>query len=129
VEAARGMVAGMTAVPEVGKTYHGKVVKIMPGLGVFVQFMPGRDGLVHISQLDHKRVNRIEDVVKEGDEIDVKVMELDSQGRVNLSRKALLPLPEGMTESFNDYPRGGGGGPRRGGGDRDRGGRGGGFRR
>jgi polyribonucleotide nucleotidyltransferase len=128
VEAARGMVAGMTAVPEIGKTYHGKVVKIMPGLGAFVQFMPGRDGLVHISQLDHKRVNRIEDVVKEGDEIDVKVMDLDSQGLVNLSRKALLPLPEGMTESFNDYPRGGGGGPRRSGGG-DRGGRGGGFRR
>lgn len=127
VEAARGMIAGMTAVPEVGKTYRGKVVKIMPNLGAFVQFMPGRDGLVHISQLDHKRVNRIEDVVKEGEEIEVKVLELDSQGRVNLSRKALLPLPEGMTESFNDYPRGGSG-PRRGGGDRDRGGRGG-YRR
>lgn len=122
VEAARGMVAGMTAVPEIGKAYKSRVVKIMPGLGCFVQFMPGKDGLVHISQLDHKRVERVEDVVKEGDEFEVKVTGIDSQGRVNLSRKALLPLPEGMTESFNDYARPAGrGGP-------DRGGRGGSFR-
>jgi len=118
VDAARGMVEGMTAVPEIGKTYKSRVVKIMPGLGCFVQFMPGKDGLVHISQLDHKRVAQVEDVVKEGDEFDVKVTGIDSQGRVNLSRKALLPLPEGMTESFNDYarPAGRGGsdrGPRR----------------
>ncbi len=115
VEAAKAMVSGMTAVPEVGKTYKSRVVKIMPGLGCFVQFMPGKDGLVHISQLDHKRVERVEDVVKEGDEFEVKVTGIDSQGRVNLSRKALLPLPEGMTESFNDYARPAG----RGGGDRD----------
>jgi polyribonucleotide nucleotidyltransferase len=118
VEAAKSMVEGMTAVPEVGKVYKARAVKIMPNLGVFVQFMPGKEGLVHISQLEHKRVERVEDVVKEGDEFEVKVTGIDSQGRVNLSRKVLMPLPEGMTESFNDYarpaPRGGDrGGPRR----------------
>src|SRR6185503_8105055 len=87
VEAAKQIIEGMTAVPEVGKVYHARAVKIMPKLGVFVQFMPGREGLVHISQLEHRRVERVEDVVKEGDEFDVKVLELDSQGRVNLSRK------------------------------------------
>ncbi len=95
VSAAKEIVEGMTAVPEVGKTYKAKAVKVMPNLGVFVQFMPGKEGLVHISQLEHRRVERVEDVVKEGDQFDVKVMEIDSQGRVNLSRKALLPLPEG----------------------------------
>ncbi|MCG3203669.1 MAG: Polyribonucleotide nucleotidyltransferase [Elusimicrobia bacterium] len=121
VEAAKEMVAGMTAVPEIGKVYKSRVVKIMPNLGAFVQFMPGKDGLVHISQLDHKRVERVEDVVKEGDEFEVKVIDIDSQGRVNLSRKALLPLPEGMTESYSNYSRPSG--PRhntgRGGGGRD----------
>jgi polyribonucleotide nucleotidyltransferase len=97
VEAAKGMVEGMSVVPEVGKVYKAKAVKVMPNLGVFVQFMPGREGLVHISQLEHRRVERVEDVVKVGDEFEVKVMELDSQGRVNLSRKALLPVPEGVT--------------------------------
>jgi polyribonucleotide nucleotidyltransferase len=114
VEAARQYVEGMAAVPEVGKTYKGKVVKVMPNLGAFVEFMPGRDGLVHISQLAWKRVERVEDEVKEGDEIEVKVMELDSQGRVNLSRKALLPVPEGYDASKEaPYRR-----PERSGGDR-----------
>jgi polyribonucleotide nucleotidyltransferase len=114
VEAAKQYVEGMAAVPEVGKTYKGKVVKVMPNLGAFVEFMPGRDGLVHISQLAWKRVERVEDEVKEGDEIEVKVMELDSQGRVNLSRKALLPVPEGYDASKEaPYRR-----PERSGGDR-----------
>jgi polyribonucleotide nucleotidyltransferase len=102
----------------VGKSYKGKVVKIMPNLGAFVEFMPGKDGLVHISQLAWKRVERVEDEVKEGDVIEVKVMELDSQGRVNLSRKALLPKPEGYVEEpYRPRPSGD-----RGGRDRDRGG-------
>lgn len=124
VEAAKEMVTGMTAVPEVGKTYHAKAVKIMPNLGVFVQFMPGKEGLVHISQLEFRRVEKVEDVVKVGDEFDVKVTEIDSQGRVNLSRKALLPVPEGMTVTDADFkPRSGGGG------GRDRNGGRGGFNR
>lgn len=95
VEAAREMVEAMSAVPEIGKTYKARAVKVMPNLGVFVQFMPGREGLVHISELAHRRVEHVEDVVKEGDEFDVKVLKIDNQGRVNLSRKALMPIPEG----------------------------------
>ncbi|MBV9079956.1 MAG: polyribonucleotide nucleotidyltransferase, partial [Elusimicrobia bacterium] len=130
VAAAKEMIAGMNAVPEIGKTYKGKVVRIMPRLGAFVSFMPGKEGLVHISQLEHRRVERVEDVCKEGDEFDVKVLEIDSQGRVNLSRKALLPRPEGMPEEPEILPsqRGGGGGGRHDRGGRDRGGRGGGRR-
>lgn len=131
VEAARVMIEGMSAVPEVGKVYKGRVVKIMQ-FGAFVNFMPGRDGLVHVSQLAHRRVERVEDEVKEGDEVEVKVMEIDAQGRVNLSRKATMPKPEGMPDepetAYSRPPRSDRGGDRggrggRGGGDR------GGFRR
>jgi polyribonucleotide nucleotidyltransferase len=95
VEAAKGRVEALTAVPEVGKVYSAKVMRIMPKLGAFVEFMPGREGLVHISQLAYKRVDNAQDEVKEGDVFDVKVTEVDSQGRINLSRKALMPVPEG----------------------------------
>jgi polyribonucleotide nucleotidyltransferase len=64
----------------------GKVMRIM-AFGAFVEFLPGKEGLVHISKLDTKRVEKVEDVVKIGDEIMVKVMEVDKQGRINLSRK------------------------------------------
>ena len=87
VEKALDIIHGMTAEAEVGKTYHGKVVRIM-NFGAFVEIMPGKDGLVHISQLSDKRVGKVEDVVKIGDEIDVKVIEIDDQGRINLSKKA-----------------------------------------
>ena len=86
-EKALDIIRGMTAEAEVGKTYHGKVVRIM-NFGAFVEIMPGKDGLVHISQLSDKRVAKVEDVVKIGDEIDVKVIEIDDQGRINLSKKA-----------------------------------------
>ena len=69
--------------------YLGKVVRVEK-FGAFVNLIKGKDGLVHISQLANERVNKVEDVVKEGDEILVKVTEIDKQGRVNLSRKALL---------------------------------------
>ncbi len=72
--------------PEVGDVYLGKVIKIM-NFGAFVQFANNKEGLVHISKLDHKRVDKVEDVVKEGDEIMVKIMEIDDKGRINLSRK------------------------------------------
>ncbi len=75
--------------PEVGEIYTGKVVRIMD-FGAFVEILPGKDGLVHISKLDKKRVEKVTDVVKEGDEITVKVIEIDKQGRINLSRKDLL---------------------------------------
>ena len=75
--------------PEVGAIYKGKVVKIMT-FGAFVEIAPGKDGLVHISKLDNSRVEKVEDVVSVGDEIVVKVMEIDNQGRINLSRKDAL---------------------------------------
>lgn len=74
---------------EAGEIYTGKVTKIM-NFGAFVEVLNGKEGLVHISQLAKERVNKVEDVVKVGDEITVKVMEIDSQGRINLSRKVLL---------------------------------------
>lgn len=79
--------------PEVGTVYNGKVTRLMT-FGAFVEILPGKEGLVHISQLAADRVNKVEDVVKVGDEIAVKLMEIDSQGRLNLSRKELLPKPE-----------------------------------
>ena len=74
---------------EVGSVYLGKVVRITD-FGAFVEVLPGKDGLVHISQLAVERVKKVEDVVKVGDEIMVKCIEIDKQGRVNLSRKVLL---------------------------------------
>lgn len=74
---------------EAGEIYTGKVTKIM-NFGAFVEVLNGKEGLVHISQLAKERVNKVEDVVKVGDEITVKVMEIDSQGRINLSRRVLL---------------------------------------
>jgi len=82
---------------EVGATYQGKVTRLM-NFGAFVEILPGKEGLVHISQLARDRVNKVEDVVKTGDEIMVKVTEIDRQGRINLSRKALL-LGEPETKS------------------------------
>ena len=75
--------------PEVGAIYKGKVVRIM-NFGAFVEIAPGKDGMVHISKLDNHRVEKVEDVVSVGDEIIVKVMEIDNQGRINLSRKDAL---------------------------------------
>ena len=75
--------------PEVGAIYRGKVVRIME-FGAFVEIVPGMDGLVHISKLDKQRVEKVEDIVSIGDEIVVKVTEIDRQGRINLSRKDSL---------------------------------------
>ena len=88
-EAAIEIIRGLTEEAEVGKIYSGTVVKIME-FGAFVNIMPGKDGLVHISQLSADRVNKVEDVVHVGDRIRVKLMEIDPQGRLNLSLKAVL---------------------------------------
>ena len=79
----------LTAEPEVGAVYKG-VVKTVKDFGAFVEIMPGTDGLVHISELDKSRVNKVTDIVNEGDELEVKVLEIDGRGRIRLSRKALL---------------------------------------
>jgi polyribonucleotide nucleotidyltransferase len=86
---AKAMVEALTKEVKVGETYLGTVTRLM-NFGAFVAFLPGKEGLVHISQLAPQRVERVEDVVKIGDQIMVKVVEIDSQGRINLSRKALL---------------------------------------
>ncbi|MBR6102727.1 MAG: polyribonucleotide nucleotidyltransferase [Ruminococcus sp.] len=84
--------------PEIGAIYKGKVVRIM-NFGAFVEIAPGKDGLVHISKLDKQRVEKVEDVVSIGDEVVVKVMEIDSQGRINLSRKDALADIEAKKKS------------------------------
>ena len=87
--AAKKMVDDICFVPEVGKLYYGKVVRILP-IGAFVELAPGKDGLVHISKLENRRVEKVEDVLNIGDMTWVKVMEIDEKGRVNLSRKDAL---------------------------------------
>lgn len=83
----------IVAEAEVGQTYTGKVSRIM-NFGAFVEILPGKEGLLHISHIAHERVAKVEDVLNIGDEVEVKVTEIDEKGRVNLSRKVLLPKPE-----------------------------------
>ena len=97
-ERAKQIVDNLTKDVVVGETYLGTVTRII-NIGAFVQILPGKEGLVHISQLAPTRVERVEDVVKVGDEIMVKVVEIDGQGRINLSRKALL----GGVSANGDY--------------------------
>ncbi|MBQ7523866.1 MAG: polyribonucleotide nucleotidyltransferase [Oscillospiraceae bacterium] len=93
-EAAKRMIEDICFVPEVGKLYYGKVVRILP-IGAFVELAPGKDGMIHISKLENRRVEKVEDVLNIGDMTWVKVTEIDEKGRVNLSRKdALKELAE-----------------------------------
>lgn len=92
------IVEGIANDPEVGSVYMGKVVRIM-NFGAFVEFLPGKEGMVHISKLDFARVNKVEDVVNIGDEILVKIIEIDKQGRINLSRKDALMDQEKETKN------------------------------
>jgi len=87
VESAKEYIESLTAEAEVGKIYKGRIVKIM-AFGAFAEILPGKEGLIHISQFSKQRINKVEDVVKEGDEVRVKVIEIDSHGRINLSVKA-----------------------------------------
>jgi polyribonucleotide nucleotidyltransferase len=89
-EKARQMIASMVQEPEVGKTYEGPV-KSTTAFGAFVEIMPGVEGLLHISELQHARTEKTEDVVKKGDVVKVKLLEVDEKGRMKLSRKALIP--------------------------------------
>jgi polyribonucleotide nucleotidyltransferase len=88
-ERARDMIAAIVQEPEIGKVYEG-VVKSTTAFGAFVEIMPGTEGLLHISELQHGRTERTEDVVKKGDVVRVKLLEVDSRGKMRLSRKALL---------------------------------------
>jgi polyribonucleotide nucleotidyltransferase len=87
------IIRGITEDPEIGTIYNGRVVKLME-FGAFVNILPGKDGLVHISQMADKRVEKVGDVVKVGDEVRVKLMEIDPQGRLNLSMKAVAAKKE-----------------------------------
>lgn len=138
VQKALAIIKGLTAEPEVGAVYKGAVQRITD-FGAFIEILPGTDGLLHVSEMAHTRVERVTDVMKEGDEVEVKVIEVGRDGKIRLSRRELLPLPEGeegerakarMMASREGGPppsRGPGGGrdrdrgPRRDGGGRDRG--------
>jgi polyribonucleotide nucleotidyltransferase len=89
-ELARELVLKLTEEAEIGKEYMGKVRRITT-FGAFVEILPGQDGLVHISELDHRRVNKVEDVLRLGDQVKVKVIDIDPEGKIRLSRKACLP--------------------------------------
>ncbi len=87
---AKNIVQGMTRKLNEGDVYAGKVTRIIP-IGAFVEFLPGKEGMIHISQLADYRVGRVEDEVAVGDEVIVKVRELDSKGRINLTRLGIHP--------------------------------------
>ena len=106
---ARDAITGMTAEAEIGKIYRGKVVTIKE-FGAFVEFLPGRDGLVHISELANFRVKQTEDIVKIGDEILVKCLGVDEKGRVRLSRRAAMAERDQQMGGTGEGGGGGGGG-------------------
>ena len=91
------LVEAITMEPEVGQEFDGIVTRLMT-FGAFVEFAPGREGLVHISEMEWRRVEKVEDVCKSGDKMKIKLIKIDDQGRLDFSRKALLPKPEGYVE-------------------------------
>jgi polyribonucleotide nucleotidyltransferase len=95
IEHATRLIKGIVAIPEIGEIYKGKVRSVMP-YGAFVEFLPGKDGLLHISEIDWKRLESVEEAgIKEGDEIEVKLLDIDPKtGKFKLSKRALLPRPE-----------------------------------
>lgn len=100
-EEAMRMIQALVEDPEVDRVYTGKVKRVMD-FGAFIEILPGKEGLCHISELDHHRVNKVEDVLREGDTTEVKVIAIDEVGKIRLSRKALIDLPEGMEHSTSD---------------------------
>ena len=117
-EIALARIREITAEAEVGKTYEGEVRSIL-AFGAFVQILPGKDGLLHISEIAHRRLERVEEELKVGDIVKVKVLEVNGDGKIRLSRKALLEKPEGYVEPEHHERRpreggeSGGGGRRR----------------
>lgn len=93
---AKEMIETLVRKPEVGDIYKGEIKEIREGLGAIVEFLPKKTGLLHISHIDYKRINRISDILKVGDKIDVKLIEITNDGKYKLSRKALLPKPTGI---------------------------------
>ena len=97
---AKKMIDDIVFVPEIGKLYYGKVVRVIP-IGAFVELVPGKDGMVHISKLENRRVEKVEDVLNEGDMTWVKVTEVDDRGRVNLSRRDAIKEREAQGLSID----------------------------
>jgi polyribonucleotide nucleotidyltransferase len=138
VARALDIIKGLTAEPEVGTIYKGTVRRVVD-FGAFIEILPNVEALLHVSEIAHERIEHPGDVLKDGDEVEVKVLSVDRDGKIRLTRRELLPLPEGeegerakeriqRAREEGGSPRGGGGGGR--GGDRggrggDRGGRGG----
>jgi polyribonucleotide nucleotidyltransferase len=130
IEAARQWIQGIVQEPEVGTIYTGKVASIVD-FGAFVTFMPGKDGLVHVSEIKNERVENVRDVLSEGQEVKVKLLEVDQRGKVRLSMRLVdqetgEELPD--TRPPREPREGGDRGPRGDRGDRGRHGRGGGDR-
>jgi polyribonucleotide nucleotidyltransferase len=96
-EKAKEMIARITEQPEIGKTYDG-IVKGIRDFGAFVEFLPGKEGLLHISEIEHRRLKDVKEVLKMGQAVKVKLIGKDEMGKLKLSRKALLPKPEGYVE-------------------------------
>lgn len=129
-DAAVEMIKKVTRKPEEGEIYTGKVTEIREGLGAFIEILPKTNALLHVSQIAYERVENVADVLSVGDIVDVKLIEITKDGKMRLSRRALLPKPEGWEEreprprsdSGSDRDRRGGSNDRRGSGDRRSGG-------
>jgi polyribonucleotide nucleotidyltransferase len=124
VKKALDIIKGLTTEPEVGATYKGTVTRVAD-FGAFIEIMPGTDGLLHVSEMAHHRVDKVTDVMKEGDPVEVKVISIDRDGKIRLTRRELLPLPEGeegerAKQRIEQAREGGPPPPRGGGGGRDR---------
>ncbi|WP_333621260.1 polyribonucleotide nucleotidyltransferase [Sphingobacterium multivorum] len=104
IDDAVGRIKAIASKPEIGETYEGKVKSIMP-FGAFVEIMPGKDGLLHISEIDWKRLETMDGIFKEGDKVTVKLLDIDKQGKMKLSRKALLPRPPKEDPPKEDKPK------------------------
>ncbi|WP_294183962.1 MULTISPECIES: polyribonucleotide nucleotidyltransferase [unclassified Sphingobacterium] len=105
IDDAVGRIKAIASKPEIGETYEGKVKSIM-AFGAFVEIMPGKDGLLHISEIDWKRLETMDGIFKEGDKVTVKLLDIDKQGKMKLSRKALLPRPPREDKPKQDKPAG-----------------------
>jgi len=110
LEAAKARIRAIVALPEVGEIYRGKVKSIV-SFGAFIEILPGKEGLLHVSELDWKRIESASDVLKENEMVEVKLIGVDEKtGKLKLSRRALLPKPEGYAdrETQHDYRPSGG---------------------
>ena len=120
IDKASAMIRGIAYEPQVGEEFTGVVATVMP-YGVFVDFAGGKSGLLHVSEMSWSRIDNVEAEFKEGDEVKFKIIEIDKKtGKLRLSRKAVIPSPDGTPYVPTENGGGGGGGDRRGGGGGDR---------